>query len=380
MLTTPIRRGRSDALDVLRGSLALWVLFAHVIPWSVAYHGGTGAAPEALQAAAAGVEWFFQGAGETHPAVLLFIVLSGYCIHRAGLRGDGAGLGAYAVRRTFRIYPIYLLAIAAGVAGWAISASLAPTGTDIGGTTEIGDACLAAKASGIVTVWPDIHRCAFAGNAPLNTVMTEIWLYMAYPVLLLGVGARWGSRAMFAVIAAIFGLGLVAVALNTSLLHWWRSASLPGFLLYWWLGALATEPRAARLLARYAWAPALAFVALTVAMAAGETGVLLGEARKIALALLAAAGIAAIDRPMRFWAPVTAIGRSGYSLYAFHAPIAYTLLIAGAPWWAAILAPVAMGLVMFRLVEKPLTDFGARLASPRAAKDARPFAHDVPMG
>src|SRR5437870_468168 len=35
----PLRRDRSDGIDVLRALFALWVVLAHLIPWSVAAQG-----------------------------------------------------------------------------------------------------------------------------------------------------------------------------------------------------------------------------------------------------------------------------------------------------------------------------------------------------
>src|SRR6186997_2353146 len=35
----PLRRDRSDGIDLLRAIFALWVVLAHLIPWSVFAHG-----------------------------------------------------------------------------------------------------------------------------------------------------------------------------------------------------------------------------------------------------------------------------------------------------------------------------------------------------
>jgi len=78
----PILGFRSPGIDVARGLLALWVLCAHLFAWSSALNQGNGVLTAIF-------EWLgrlFQSNGETHPAVLGFIVLSGYCIHRTGFR------------------------------------------------------------------------------------------------------------------------------------------------------------------------------------------------------------------------------------------------------------------------------------------------------
>jgi peptidoglycan/LPS O-acetylase OafA/YrhL len=56
------------------------------------------------------------------------------------------------------------------------------------------------------------------------------------------------------------------------------------------------------------------------------------------------------------------VGRAGYSLYAFHAPLLVLTLTFGAPWWLAAATTIAMSLGIYVLYEKPLTDLGKRLA------------------
>lgn len=365
MLDGPLRSDRADALDVMRAVLAIWVMFAHVVPWS-AYYVGAGPAPNWLADATLAVQKVFQSAGETHPAVLAFIVLSGYCIHRNGLRQNRTDIGAYALRRAFRIYPIYLLAILAGIAGWMISQAITlDPSREIAGTQSIEPLCVAAKAVGVVTVWPELHRCAFAGNAPLNTVMTEIWLYAAYPLILLGLGRLMGARLMFLSVVAVWGAGVAAVLLNPELRHWWNSASLPGFLLYWWIGALAIEPRAAVWVRRLLPASIAATAGMSWLTMSGETGFLAAEAHKIALAFTVAGLITFLDAPFRIWRPAAFLGKAGYSLYAFHGPVTGTLLVAGASWWQAIVAGIVTGCVMYVLVERPGISLGRAVAGAR---------------
>lgn len=366
MLEISQSRERADSLDVMRGVLAIWVMIAHVVPWSV-YYVGAGAAPEWLLRATAIVQDTFQIAAETHPAVLMFIVLSGYCIHRAGLRRGSADLTDYAIRRIFRIYPVYLLAIAAGILFWfASSAITLDPSREIAGTTSIEPMCIAAKVTGIVTVWPELHRCAFLGNAPLNTVMTEIWLYAAYPLILIGVGFRLGALRMMGFVVAVWLIGTLAVWLDPGLRHWWNSASLPGFLIYWWIGAAALDPSIGRMLQRWLPAFVLIFTCLSVvAWLDVDRSILVAEGRKVMLALCTAVAIRALDRPTKIWTPATIVGRAGYSIYAFHAPVTTLVLVAGGSWWMAIAAGLAAGLVAWRLYELPWMEFGRRLSRSR---------------
>jgi peptidoglycan/LPS O-acetylase OafA/YrhL len=77
MFNEPISRTRSISVDVIRAVLAIWVLFAHLIPQANAVFGGYAQ----LNKARLFLVRIFNFNRETYPAVLGFIVLSGYCIH-----------------------------------------------------------------------------------------------------------------------------------------------------------------------------------------------------------------------------------------------------------------------------------------------------------
>lgn len=357
--------------------------------WAAYYQSRDNVAPFVLETAGF-LTRIFQGNGETHPAVLGFIVLSGYCIHRTGFLA-GAKLGSYAVRRSFRILPVYFAAIAAGVAGFVITTRvLANPGMEVAGTAELSAGCIAAKALALPTVYQPLHRCAFQGNAPLNTVMTEIALYIVYPLLFLGVRRWFGAIGMWSVIAGTFVAGLAAVVLNPALLHWWSSASLPGFLLYWWIGAAAVPgPGKARSPSVWpsvwsaGWLFVLIWIALTAVLPstsayAGNLGLsqeavlIIAEARKIAFALVIAALVRWLDQCVLSGNPVSALGEAGYSLYAFHAPLAYTLLALGIPWMAVFGATIIAGVVMFHAFEKPVMKLGQRGTQARPTLSLQP--------
>jgi len=122
----------------------------------------------------------FQGHGETHPAVLAFIVLSGYCIHRSGFRRGPADHAGYGIRRFFRIYPVYLAATLFGLVVVTLALGRWPAlAYELSGTKEVDLRCVAAKLAGVSAFAPSLNLCTFQGNAPLHTVMVEMWLYAA---------------------------------------------------------------------------------------------------------------------------------------------------------------------------------------------------------
>lgn len=329
---------RSQGIDALRAYFALWVLLAHAIPWAHYHQGET-----LLLRAASIAQKLFQPTLEIHPAVLGFIVLSGYCIHKSGFRS----VESYARRRFFRIAPVYVLGIAAGVAGFLISHS------PMSATAELSIGCLAAKLTGLPTFYPALRECTFQGNGPLHTVMVEIWLYAAYPLLL----GRWR------LILAIWALGAVAVSFSADLWAWWNTASLPGFLLFWWIGAAAVHPEIQSWLRRHVGRIALCWLVLTLLVLAWRIAPL-AELRKIPFALLMAWLIIALEGRRL---PLAGLGLAGYSIYAFHAPITYSLLSAGVSVWATMVAAVAFGFLMYRLVEVPFMRWGTPRPNPVTA-------------
>jgi hypothetical protein len=107
LLDAPRGKGRVATLDLMRFVFAMWVvLMAHLLFWAA--YDGQAFAGEGFARRLADV---FQTGGETHPAVLGLIVLSGYCIHRAGFRRgtlDRSTLRTFAIRRSTRIALLFL--------------------------------------------------------------------------------------------------------------------------------------------------------------------------------------------------------------------------------------------------------------------------------
>jgi peptidoglycan/LPS O-acetylase OafA/YrhL len=368
MLDAPIFSRRSDGLDLLRAVLALWVVFAHLVPWSDVV-GPSVSAPLPLLWTMRTLGAVFQSAGETHPAVLGFIVLSGYCIHRNGFRRRGGDLGGYAIRRAFRIYPVYVLATLVGIALFILSASISPTVAGVlAGTAEITGACTAVKLVGLSAIFPSFHECAFQGNAPLATVMVEMWLYGIYPLLVSLILRQRSERWLWALLALVWLAGVVAMTHRPWLKGWWHNGSLAGFLLYWWIGAKFLDPTFIRTTYRWRWALVAAWVALTIALIVIHVQApIVVEARKLFLALLFGLAIVHIDdRQAALASSIAVLGRAGYSLYAFHAPLLYASLLLGAPWWLALALVLTVGTAMFYAIEQPFIRLGRRLSRTAA--------------
>lgn len=356
----PVITGRSDGIDFLRAIASVWVILAHVAPWGGLRDGHD---IPILSTTMGALLRLFQPAAETHPAVVAFIVLSGYCVHRNGLRLDRFELAAYVRRRAWRILPVFGLGTAWGIIAWNVGQSIAPQFVSlVSGTSGIEAECLIPRATllpAIAPLWSG--GCLYLGNAPLLTVMTEIALYAAYPPILL-----WFDRSPRAVTRAAVGLVALGMLLTTFLygitFYWWNNSSLFGFVVYWWIGAFGLVPKVRQVATARPTllAAGAAMALLTVIEFALPVG-LVAEARKVAFSLLVLAFVIAVDRPA-FAVPrfVSATGRAGYSIYAFHAPILYLMLAIGAPWWGAFVIAVAAGYSLSVVIEQPLARLGRR--------------------
>jgi peptidoglycan/LPS O-acetylase OafA/YrhL len=364
MLDSPVLTRRSPAIDLMRAGLATWVVLSHLIPWTAIVQGA-GAIPQFTTDAMNALVRFFQPNGELHPAVVCFIVLSGYCIHRAGLRRSQTDVRAYGIRRFFRIYPVYALATVFGIAAFLVAGRVSATMVQLlSGTQAITAQCVAAKLSLVNAVDPYGYVCSYVGNAPLATVMVEMCLYILYPILLLQVAARFGERVLWALVGGVFVVGVAVVTVKPHFGDWWQNASLFSFLIYWWIGAKLLDAGFARMLSRYWWAVAIAWGALSLVTVMGISEVVVwGELRKVAFGLLF--GILVVNVDAKGYSLPRALqlfGQAGYSIYAFHAPLVYALLIFGVPWWLVVVAVVAFSLSAYALIERPGIRAGKALA------------------
>jgi peptidoglycan/LPS O-acetylase OafA/YrhL len=358
---SPIRHDRAAGIDALRGALALWVVLAHLIPWTVLVQGPL-AAPSSLQDLSQFLSTLFQPNAELHPAVLGFIVLSGYCVHRAGYRASVGDVTRYGMTRAFRILPCFFAATAFGMLTWRIAIGHDPSlGRALSGTQSIEADCLIAKLSTLAAIVPSYHPCSYAGNAPLATVMVEITLYVSYAAIFMLI---WrGCSCILPVVCGaswIVGLGAATVAKsNPSLYSWWQNSSLWGFLPYWWLGAIFLHPRVESAVRRRWPMIAAAWIALTTWLWLGAANALISEIRKGIFCFLVGWLILHLDRStVSRLTPLSILGRASYSLYAFAAPVTYTLTVIGVPWWASLMSSILVGYAAYLAIERPMIALG----------------------
>lgn len=363
LLGAPIYKNYSSGIDFLRAILALWVVIAHIFPWA---NYVTGVIENVLLSNLLNLlSKIFQPAGETHPAVLGFIVLSGYCIHRSGARdGKKFDFFKYGVRRAFRIYPVYFLATFIGILFYNLSSDIfASKAVNLTGTKEINFFCVVGKLFGISAFIPSLHYCSFQGNAPLTTVMVEIWLYVVYGLVIFFIPRFASEKQVRIFILSIYLASLITVVVYPEMKGWWHNGSIFSFLILWWIGAyFVMEENISQstfFIVFSVWIFSTVFIIFLK-----YNSLLIIEFRKILFAFLFASFTKWMDDNPRWWQKLGKhIGAAGYSIYAFHAPlIIYSLLAFGSLKFSLIVSLVVAA-VLYCLFEKPLTNLGKRLSS-----------------
>ena len=370
MMDAPTIVSRSEGLDFLRATLALWVLFSHLMPWADILHLGNALLHAVIKLSTT----LFQPNAETHPAVLGFIVLSGYCIHRNGFRRSRENNPkVYAVRRFFRIWPVYFLASLTGVILFKLSSSLDSTMASMFlGTQEVTISGFIWKVTGASALIPAFYLGSWLGNAPLTTVAVEIWLYVAYAFAVKFSLIKTKEVYFWIAIICLWLTGLAFVVHDPDLLPWWHNGSFISFILYWWIGAkFLNKPFQEFIKAKVA-AIILIWVLISVVLVLRSTELislnsnyafLLTEIRKVIFALLIGLLMIWLDNNQQgLYRGGSSIGKMGYTLYAFHAPFLVFMLLEGLNWYTVVIAVSIISLFMFSVYENPVNLFGKRFA------------------
>ena len=233
---------KSTNLELLRFFLACWVFFAHLIPWMTFYGSQKSQFFTEINTFANVITQILQPKGALHPAVVGFLVLSGYVItigfnQDRFIKSRWSYLQEWSIRRVFRVIPIYILGVSLGVLFYL------NLNTDnsklLTGTNHISKLCVVQKLLFISSVSPsDYPNCAFQGNAPLVTTSAEIGLYVVFAL------TSWVIFNGFARIAAVLlacswiSLNILAATnlVNVAFLEWVTHASSINYLLPWFLG------------------------------------------------------------------------------------------------------------------------------------------------
>jgi peptidoglycan/LPS O-acetylase OafA/YrhL len=367
-------------ISYLRGLAALGVVIYHVridlwVGFNAIMSGAKGSGAFDRLTAWLSLPTIFMGSG-----VMLFFVISGFCIHApyAGPRGKKLNLPEYGVRRLFRIYPPYLAAILFAFGAQAI-------GYHVGYFTSWESTSYLMSVPMLQNTFAVQPEC----NPSLWTIPVEVAFYLFFPLVYLGL-----KRSLPATLMA--GLLVSLVAMASSLVTRMEVSFLP-FWFTWIAGAaLAERYRAGTLRSP----PVLA---IFLALAGFGAGVALtwharvdnpdpGSGGPVAalLYLVESFSYGITFSVLLWWSLANAwfynmlprfahrallfLGTISYSLYLFHSP-----LFRACGWWwnwtfgqrpvnylmtlPFVFLAIGLAWVMYLLVEAPAHEMGRKLAS-----------------
>lgn len=354
--TTP---GRTRWLDGLRGIAALFVVLHHT--WLASWPFF----PEDRGPWWLG--WLLYG----HFAVAVFIVVSGFSLAQAPLRGGGTlagGTRRFIRRRAWRILPAYWAALVFSTILFA--AVLSP---------EAG----AGPTARSFAIHAALLQDAF-GNVPVNgtfwSIAVEWQIYFVFPLILL-VAARWSMRVAVALTIAVVVAGHELAVSGSPLLAKITHFS-PQFLALFAMGVLAAwtaSPGGPRPTRR-------AVLAVTIAAAGAVVGLALGKGSPwmtthwfwldLVFGTAVAGGMLLATEAEGRWRdatlgarPIVFLGTFSYSLYLVHAPLlegfqrfaVAPLGVTGLADFAVLMAFVVPVVVLvsygfFRLFERPFLE------------------------
>jgi exopolysaccharide production protein ExoZ len=357
---TAAQAERVEALDILRGLMALSVAVYHLGVWTRAFEGG--ARDAVIVLGIYGVEAFF--------------LISGFCFFHlyTARRFDGAELRSFHLKRFFRIAPLYYVAMALG-AVFAFDQTVGPRVTP----TRV----LENLTMTFGLVHPN-HAMVLGGWS----IGLEYVFYLAFPALAFIARSRIALYALAGALvlwALPYNFGVVPEAAEARRFH--AYVQLPNHAFLFAFGALIADLR--RLLRARIPAPMtlalLAMLAWGAARAQPEIidhlEVMVGMVRVKYVALCAAVVLLFAFTKLpgsRVLTPFRWLGELSYSVYLMH-PFAWQIVrsllpaqtSATAQLLCGLAAAIALAFVTWRLIEQPCNALGHKLAQARATRSGQ---------
>ena len=346
--------GNEWSVELLRGLAALMVMYAH-------YYALAGLDRNLLA-------FFFTG-------VDLFFVISGF-VFAPYFFGKGLAWRAFMIRRVFRIYPLYVVALCLyALQRWVSGQEVDHFLTHL-----------------FFLHTMQTREIAFHFNPAFWSLPPEVEFYLALPLLCaLFAGVRGVARlwvlALAVHLALVWGMGEVEgrgrAVLEIVLLH------LPGLLVEFVLGIVAWRVVVARPRVMWRLLLAVAGVSLWWVLARiyreggdaaidaswwlhGNLGV--WAATAYAAMLIAVVGLVA-EPPQCLRAFAIGLGNLSFGVYLFHnlMPAALVSWRTSVPGWlfalCCVAATLALAWLMYRYFEGPARAFGRGLAARRGGSE-----------
>lgn len=217
-----------DCIDVLRGFAAMWVIVYHSRVELWVGFSEIRRNPGAYSEFVRGLAWLSLPAACGSSAVMLFFLISGFCIHLpyAGRPRD-FGFKQYAIRRSLRIIPPYLFAV---VLTWVLEWVAYGMG---------GDAPASARhILRVATLTQNYGPAQPRTNPSLWSLPVEVELYVAYIAIYYLL-----KSAKFSLTAIIVSTGSLAATVcylqggnvwGSTFLHFWAIWCGGALLADWW--------------------------------------------------------------------------------------------------------------------------------------------------
>ena len=219
-------------IDFLRGIFAILVVVSHAVYFPIGNKTVTAAYSPLLAATLASGAFSVRG----------FFVLSGFCINLSVINAFAARsytAGGYALARFSRIYPMYLVGLAAAVAAWWVSRVLTPSAVPLTAWFD-----WPAFLGQLVMTQGFTHSLLFYGIS--WTLTSEVAYYAVWPVAVRVSGSP-GARTAVGATLATLGVVLSIVAVWKVCAHgsttswmipfWTVPAGAPMWLAGAWLAA-----------------------------------------------------------------------------------------------------------------------------------------------
>lgn len=321
---------RFYTIDIFRGLAAISVLLSHLINWTGEYQNNLTKFFLNILVIPLDLVW---RAGGTHPGVVVFIVLSGFCIHLSVAKNKDLIQKKYfwknyCIRRSFRIYPIYWTGLIIG-----IMVVLASVPEKIFNFNSYISFFITFAGVAEVFKFTGLLDSLYLGNAPLSTVGVEILLYASYPfyLKLTSLGTRY--LLLFMLICYLIFVGMVYINFQNGI----SLASYFEFAPYWIWGAICAEIYANHMNKLFfnkilVWTVLVLTIFYTLVIFLIKVRGLYLFSTPL-LALISGLVLAIIldkEKKQRLnlsrFKFISAVGERGYSIYAIHTPIIFLML------------------------------------------------------
>jgi len=366
-MATKTSKSESATIVYLRGLAAFGVVLYHVredlwVGWN-ALRGSSSASLFDKAVAWLSIPTPFLGSG-----VILFFLLSGFCISLpyVGNNARKLNLEEYAIRRFFRIYPPYLIAI---IVTLIIEFVL----------LKVYALPIAPYTSYLANVFmvQNYTTGALTSNGALWTLPVELELYIAFPVVFYLL-KNWGNKALIIITGIV---SLIALSFFISG-QFWLGSDFAMYWVTWCAGVLLAKAYANRTLSKPSgWLLITAVAAIGIAVVLQVRGVpspylelLFGYFYLMLLWL----GITTEYRwnkyiPAGMVKAMNVLGTCSFSLYLIHKPLFRLIGIAWINYFGGkpvnFLIPVGFSILMvfiawgfYLLIEAPTHALAKKLS------------------